>query len=33
VTRRHDGRSFIAPTIWFHRPLRTDEWLLLRFPN
>jgi acyl-CoA thioesterase len=34
ATRNHEGRSFTSAvtshTVWFHRPFRTDSWLLLR---
>jgi acyl-CoA thioesterase-2 len=34
VSQRDAGTAFTsavtAHTVWFHRPLRTDEWLLLR---
>jgi acyl-CoA thioesterase len=28
VDRHHEGGT--SHTVWFHRPLRTDDWLLLR---
>ena len=30
VGRRVDGRS-IDHAVWFHRPVRADDWLLLDF--
>lgn len=34
VTQRDAGRAFVSAvtshTVWFHQPLRTDEWLVMR---